>query len=144
MFDSLGATWVINDGVLRNDDLLLKLANYEARGAGQVGLGQQTIDYVFTPVALRANAGNGIAIPVRMIGPWSDVSIRPDLEAAIDLNLGFETGRGKGATGNPSQRGGAAQLAEELDVTEPGQDVEDAAKQKLEDEVKRGLLKLFD
>ena len=42
VFDSLGATWDIAGGILSNDDLLLSLANYEARGAGQVGLGSQT------------------------------------------------------------------------------------------------------
>ena len=144
VFDSLGATWVINNGVLRNEDLLLKLANYEARGAGQVGLGQQTIDYVFTPVALRANAGNGIAIPVRMVGPWSDVSIRPDLEAAIDLNLGKKLDEERAKLETQAKDAARSTLADELDVTDTGQDLEDAAKQKLEDEVKRGLLKLFD
>ena len=58
VFDSLGATWTMDAGVLRNDDLLLKLANYEARGAGQVGLEAQTIDYTFTPIALRAKASS--------------------------------------------------------------------------------------
>ncbi len=140
VFDSLGATWAINGGVMRNDDLLLQLANYEARGAGQVGLGMQTIDYTFTPVALRANSGNGIAIPVRMVGPWSNVSIRPDLEAAIDLNLGAKLDEEK-ARAKDAVR---AKVAEELGVADTGQDLEDAAKQKLEDEVKKGLFKLFD
>ncbi|MFL4468553.1 AsmA family protein [Tateyamaria armeniaca] len=140
VFDSLGATWTIDGGVMRNNDLLLKLSNYEARGAGQVGLGMQTIDYTFTPVALRANAGNGIAIPVRMVGPWSDVSIRPDLEAAIDLNFSEEKERVK----QQARDAVRAKVAEELNVTDEGQDLEDAAKQKLEDEVKRGILKLFD
>ena len=140
VFDSLGATWTIDNGVMRNDDLLLELANYEARGKGQVGLGMQTIDYTFTPVALRANEGNGIAIPVRMIGPWSDISIRPDLEAAIDLNFSAEKERveqqAKDAVRN--------KIAEELNVVDEGQDLEDAAKSKLEDEVKKGLRSLFD
>ena len=148
VFDSLAATWTIDGGVMQNDDLLLSLSNYEARGAGQVGLGTQTIDYAFTPVALRANDGNGIAIPVRLVGPWSDVSIRPDLEAAIDLNLDAEKERIEQEAKNAVR----AKLAEELDVVDVGQDLEeeakqkleDEAKQKLEDEVKRGILKLFD
>ncbi|WP_299729588.1 AsmA family protein [uncultured Tateyamaria sp.] len=140
VFDSLGATWTIDKGVMRNNDLLLKLSNYEARGAGQVGLGQQTIDYTFTPVALRANEGNGIAIPVRLVGPWSDVSIRPDLEAAIDLNLSEEKERIKLQAKNALR----AKAAEELNVIDEGQDLKEAAKDKLENEVKRGLLKLFD
>lgn len=140
VFDSLGATWAINAGVMRNEDLLLTLANYEARGAGQVGLGAQTIDYIFTPVALRANSGNGIAIPVHMTGPWSNIAIRPDVEAAIDLNLGAKLDAEK-ARARDAVRG---KVAEELGVTDTGQDLEGAAKQKLEDEVRKGLFKLFD
>ena len=37
VFDALGATFTMDAGVLRNDDLLLKLSAYEARGEGRVG-----------------------------------------------------------------------------------------------------------
>lgn len=144
VFDSLGATWAIDAGVLRNSDLLLSLANYEARGAGQVGLGAQTIDYTFTPVALRANEGTGIAIPVRIRGPWADPSILPDLEAAIDLNLGAKIEEEKEKAKAKAQEALRAKVAEELNITDQGQDLEDAAKQKLEDQVKKGLRSLFD
>ena len=140
VFDSLAATWDIDGGVLRNDDLLLSLANYEARGAGQVGLGNQTIDYTFTPVALRANEGTGIAIPVRIRGPWASPSILPDLEAAIDLNLDKEIEAAKEQARDAVRE----KVAEELNIVDEGQDLEDAAKQKLEDEVKKGLRSLFD
>mmetsp|Transcript_28859 Transcript_28859/g.54956 ORF Transcript_28859/g.54956 Transcript_28859/m.54956 type:complete len:642 (+) Transcript_28859:399-2324(+) len=141
VFDSLGATWDINAGVLRNDDLLLKLANYEARGAGQVGLGAQMIDYTFTPIALRANEGTGIAIPVRIRGPWSGPSILPDLEAAIDLNFSEEKERLK----TKAEEAVRNKLAEELGVSgDAAQDLEGAAKTKIEDEIKKGLRSLFD
>lgn len=144
VFDSLGATWTMDSGVMRNQDLLLQLANYEARGAGQVGLGAQTIDYTFTPVALRANSGNSIAIPVRIYGPWSNISIRPDLEAAIDLNLGEKIEEEKARIKEQARSAARQKLAEELNVTDTGQDLEDAAKEKLKDEVRKGLFKLFD
>ncbi len=144
VFDSLGATWTIDGGVLRNDDLLLQLANYEARGAGQVGLGAQTIDYTFTPVALRANEGTGIAIPVRIRGPWADPSILPDLEAAIDLNIGEKIEEKKEEVKEQAKQAVREKVAEELGVTDEGQDLEDAAKDKLKDEVRKGLRSLFD
>ncbi|MEL7090295.1 MAG: AsmA family protein [Pseudomonadota bacterium] len=140
VFDSLGATWTMDGGVLRNDDLLLALANYEARGAGQVGLGTQTIDYTFTPVALRANSGAGVAIPVRIRGPWASPSIIPDLEAAINLNLQEEVDRVK----DNARQAVRNKVAEELGVTDEGQDLEDAAKDKIENELRRGLRSLFD
>jgi AsmA protein len=79
-----------------------------------------------------------------MVGPWSDVSIRPYLEAAIDLNLGKKLDEEKARLESQAKDAVRSKLADELDVTDTGQDLEDAAKQKLEDEVKRGLLKLFD
>ncbi|WP_299375039.1 AsmA family protein [uncultured Tateyamaria sp.] len=144
VFDSLGANWAIADGVLRNEDLLLKLKNYEARGAGQVGLGLQTIDYTFTPVALRANEGTGLAIPVRVVGPWASPRIRPDLEAAIDLNLDKKIEAEKARVEAKAKEALRSKVADELGVADTGQDLEDAAKQKLEDKVKKGLRSLFD
>lgn len=141
VFDSLGATWTMDAGVLFNDDLLLKLANYEARGAGQVGLGAQTIDYTFTPIALRANEGTGIAIPVRIRGPWSGPSILPDLEAAIDLNFSAEKERLK----TQAEEAVRNRVAEELGVSgDAAQDLEGAARDKIEGEIRKGLRSLFD
>lgn len=90
VFDSLTGSWGMKNGVLENNDLLLQLRNYEARGDGQIGIGAQTIDYTFTPVALRANSGQGISIPIRLRGPWSDVSVQPDFDAALDQQVDKE------------------------------------------------------
>ncbi len=141
VFDSLGATFKIDEGVLRNEDLLLALSAYEARGNGQVGLGAQTIDYTFTPVALRANSGTGIAIPVRIRGPWSDPRIMPDLEAAIDLNFSEE----KEKLLKEAEQEVRERIAKELDLGEDAADnLEQAAQDKLEKEITKGLRKLFD
>ena len=84
VFDSLGATFAIERGVLRNDDLLMVLPNFNATGAGQVNLGGQTLDYTVVPKALRVNGARGLSVPVRIYGPWADPTIKPDLKAAID------------------------------------------------------------
>ena len=148
VFDSLGATFAINAGNLRNDDLLFVLPNYEARGKGRVGLGAQEIDYLFTPAALRANSGKGIAIPVSIKGPWSNPRIQPDLEAAINLNLAEEKAKLKEkakALEDDTKARAQEKLEKELGVsTEDGQSVEDAVKKKLEDKLKGELFKLFD
>ncbi|QJF52407.1 AsmA family protein [Roseobacter ponti] len=91
VFDSLSGTWTIASGVLRNRDLLLELANYRATGEGTVGIGRQVVDYTATPIALRANSGQGISIPVRFTGPWSDVSVQPDFEAVLDAQIDEQT-----------------------------------------------------
>ncbi len=145
IFDALTASFAMTEGNLTNDDLLLSLRNFEARGAGRVGLGVQDIDYLFTPIALKANDGKGLAIPVRIRGPWSEPRIVPDLEAALDLNFEAEKERLKEeaeAAVKQAEEDLRSQIAEELGAEE-GQSLEDAAKDKLEDELKKGLRSLF-
>lgn len=148
VFDGMGMTFTMDAGNLRNDDLLFSLPNYEARGKGRIGLGAQDIDYLFTPAALRANSGQAIAIPVSIKGPWSDPRIRPDLEAAINLNLAEEKAKleQKAKELEDKAKVRARQKVEEKlgVVTQEGQSVEDAVKDKVEDKLKGQLLKLFD
>jgi len=140
VFDSLGATFVISAGNLQNNDLLLSLPGVEARGAGRVGLGAKDVDYTFTPTALQARGGRGLAIPVRVRGPWSAPKITADLEKAIDLNLKEE----KKALETKVRDKVNEQIGKELDVTvEQGQSVEDALRKRLEEEAQKGLLKLL-
>ncbi|MFK7870491.1 MAG: AsmA family protein [Roseobacter sp.] len=156
IFDNLSGTWTIAQGVLNNDDLLFQLKNYEARGAGVVGLGAQTLDYVFTPVALRANSGQGLALPVRFQGPWSDISIRPDFDAALDMRIDEEVDAAKekvdaeidaitdkaDAEIDAFERDAKEKLQSELGISPAeGQSTEDAVKEEL---TNRLLRKLFD
>lgn len=141
VFNALGASYVIKSGNLRNDNLLLSLQNYEARGKGRVGLGAQDIDYLMIPTALRANQGKGLAIPVAIKGPWASPRILPDLSAAIDLNLADKKEEIKTRAKEKLRE----KVEESLGVkTEDGQSVEDAAKDKLEDKLKKELFKIFD
>lgn len=141
VFDSLTATMTIADGNLVNKDLLLLLANFKADGTGRIGLGVQDIDYLFTPVALRANSGSGLAIPVRIRGPWADPKITPDVSAAIDLNLSKQ----KKKLEKKAREEVEEKIQKELGLkVKKGKSTEDALKDKAEDELKRGLLKLFD
>jgi AsmA protein len=128
IFDNMSATWTMAAGVLTNRDLLFELKNYRASGEGVVGLGAQTINYRFTPVALRANSGQGLAVPVIIKGPWSDVSIRPDLEAVLDARIEEE----KQELERKAKEKLQEKLGKELGVTPAeGQSVEDALKDKL-------------
>lgn len=133
VFDSLGATFAIENGVLRNTDLLMLLPNFTATGTGQVGLEAQTVDYTVTPKALRVNGDRGLAVPVRIFGPWSAPQIKPDLQAALDLNFASEKAKAQ------------QKLEEKLGIQrQDGQSVEDAVKDKVEDKLKRELFKIFD
>ena len=141
VFNQMGASFEIVDGVLRNDNLNMLLENYRTTGKGRVGLGARDIDYTFVPTALRARSGKGLAIPVRIRGPWANPKILPDLGAAIDLNLAEE----KAKIEEKARDAVKNKIEQELGVvTEEGQSVEDAVKEKVEDKLKKELLKIFD
>ncbi|MFG6559512.1 AsmA family protein [Sulfitobacter sp. 1A15299] len=138
VFDSVEATFDIAKGVLRNDDLLMLLPNFNATGAGQVDLGAQTLDYTVTPKALRVNASRGgLAVPVRIRGPWADPEIKADLRAAIDLNFAEEKQRAEDVL--------RQKIQEELNIApDDTRSTEDIVKDELENAVRRELFKLFD
>ncbi len=140
VFNSLTASFNIDQGVLTNSDLLMSLDNFRADGTGQVNIGAQTIDYLFTPVALRANSGQGLSVPVRIVGPWSDPSIKPDLSKVIEAAA---EGKLKDLEDDAKQKV-LDKVSDELGtaVTDT-ESAEDALKNKLEEEAKKGLLKLL-
>ncbi len=140
VFDEMSANYTMDKGNLFNTDLLMNLPLAKATGQGRVGLGARDIDYLFTPVLLEGENRRGLAIPVRIRGPWANPRIAPDLEKAIDMNLKEE--RKKLETKAKKEINRAVE--KKLGVTvEEGQSVEDAVREKLEDKAKRKLLKLF-
>lgn len=140
VFDSLSADFTMERGDLRNDNLLILLANFRAEGAGRIGLGARDIDYLFTPIALRANSGPGLAIPIRITGPWSGPRIVPDLEQALKLDARGKVEEVKREAEERIER----KLQEELGVTvQEGQSTEDAVKDALEEKAKDRLRKLL-
>ncbi|UWR32707.1 AsmA family protein [Sulfitobacter sp. W027] len=138
VFDSVEASFDIAGGILRNDDLLMLLPNFNATGAGQVNLGARTLDYTVTPKALRVNASRGgLAVPVRIRGPWADPEIKADLRAAIDLNFAEEKQRAEDVV--------RQKIQEELNIApDDSRSTEDIVKDELENALKRELFKLFD
>lgn len=140
VFDSLSATYTMDGGNLTNSDLLLLLANFRAEGDGRIGLGAQDIDYLFTPIALRANSGQGLAIPIRIRGPWSDPRIIPDLSEALQLDLDGKVEEVKQEARERVER----KLEEELGVTrQEGQSTEDAVRDAIEERAKDRLRQLL-
>lgn len=94
-FTTLSASVVITNGIARTDDLALDSPLLRLRGRGQTNLDTQTLD-----LALEVNwvdtlegqdgkaleALQGITIPARMTGRWSDPSIEIDVAEAIRQN----------------------------------------------------------
>ena len=152
VFDSLTASFTMNEGDLTNRDLLLSLPQASADGKGRIGLGARDINYLFTPKLLDGENRRGLAVPVRIRGPWAKPRILPDLEKAIDLNLKAEKEKLEQRVKEEQKRLERKAreevnqaLEKELGVTvQDGQSVEDALKQTLEEEAKKGLLKLLE
>ena len=96
VFDSVMANFIITDGVLQNDDLQLAAPWREVTGAGQTDLGAQTLDYRLIPQLIYNDGsedGSNLQVPVLFTGPWSDISIRPDLEYLARQELADQAAR---------------------------------------------------
>lgn len=141
VFDSLSASFAIKDGQMFNNDLAMSMPLAKASGQGRIGLGNQDIDYTFTPSLLAGENTRGLAIPVRIHGPWSSPRFTPDLEKAIDLNLKEEKKKLKKKAKQEANK----LLQKELGIkAEEGQSAEDALRKKLEKDAAKELFKLFD
>ncbi len=84
-FENMSANGTINGGILTNSDLTASTGRVDVKGDGYINLGAQTMDYLITPIAKEVGSQGRIEIPVRIKGPWSALAIRPDLEAALNL-----------------------------------------------------------
>ena len=96
IFDSLGGSFVIAGGVLRNDDLVLASPFITATGAGDVGLGARDLEYRIRATALFADqatddpAAGGLTAPLLIKGPWANPEFSLDLQALADEKLAEE------------------------------------------------------
>ena len=140
IFDQATASFTIAKGVLRNDDLLLRLPRIQASGEGRIDLGQRSLDYLLTPFSTTARGGQGLAVPVRIKGPWSGPGITIDAAEALNQNFARE----REALETEARDRVNTAISDRLGVTvEEGQSVEDALQQKLADEAQKGLQNLL-
>lgn len=144
VFDSLTASYTMQNGNLFNSDLLLLLANFRAEGEGRIGLGSQDIDYLFTPIALRSDSGQTLQIPVRIRGPWSSPSIIPELSEALKREVDEKVDEAVEEVKQEARDTVEEKLQEELGVvTQEGQSTEDAVRDAIEDKAKDTLRSLL-
>ncbi len=89
-FSELSGSFVITDGVLDNQDLKMLAPLVRLSGAGQVPLPERTIDYLAEAKLVGTLEGQGgqealagLPIPIRVKGPWSNVSYDIDWESVF-------------------------------------------------------------
>ncbi len=156
VFDSLAGRFVIDGGVLSNDDLALAAPVVTATGSGQIGIGARTLDYRLRPTALAAADGSGgIMVPLLITGTWANPKFRLDLESLARERLEEEAkaleAKAK-ARAQELEAEAKAQLEEKareelgLELLE-GEDLEAAARRRaqeaLEEEATRALEQLL-
>ncbi len=89
-FSQLSANFNIVNGIASNDDLLLASPVLNVTGAGKVLLPPRRVDYLVKPKLIGAGAPQGgatdivgLEIPVRVRGPFENVSYEPDLSGVL-------------------------------------------------------------
>ncbi|HEY9550342.1 MAG TPA: AsmA-like C-terminal region-containing protein, partial [Kiloniellaceae bacterium] len=89
-FAELSGTFTIDKGIVTNKDLSLVAPLVRMTGEGQIPLPPRTVDYVVKPKLVGSIEGQGgaselagVTVPIKVSGPWSDISYKPDLEGML-------------------------------------------------------------
>jgi len=143
IYDSIGASFSMQGGVLTNSDLRMEARLLGVGGTGTVDLGNQTLNYRVTPEAMRnADTGEALRVPLLITGPWSAPRLRLDLEGLAEQRLEEERERLEARAREEVDRLEAEARARlEAEVTErlnlpttegtQGQSLEDRAREEL-------------
>ncbi len=84
-FTDLKASFKVNKGVARNDDLLLKSQSLRVIGRGDIDIGNGNINYATkATLAESVDAKSGsVTIPVEILGPFADLKFKVDYGAVV-------------------------------------------------------------
>jgi AsmA protein len=85
-FSELGGSFTITNGVIRNDDLVLKSSVGQMNGTGTVDLPQRSLDYRVEPNV--GVASQDIVVPILIKGPWDRPRFLPDVAGLLTKNAG--------------------------------------------------------
>lgn len=89
-FSELNATFVIKNGVARNDDLDLKAPLVRVTGAGAIDIGNSSLDYTVKAAVVATTKGQGgagleqlagLTVPVKLSGPFDGLKYKVDYGA---------------------------------------------------------------
>lgn len=87
-FTEFGGSFVVQNGIARNDDFLMVNPVVRVTGNGEMNLAAQTLDFYLNPEPIASgNVGgvdiSSIGVPFRVHGPWTDLSYTPDLQNVV-------------------------------------------------------------
>ncbi|MCX2982002.1 AsmA family protein [Halieaceae bacterium IMCC14734] len=98
-FSEMKGTLNFTNGVGINDDLSLASPLLRITGAGKVDLPATKVDYVVKARLVTSIEGQGggkakgVGIPIKVIGPFHDLSIKPDFSKAAENELKDRAGK---------------------------------------------------
>ena len=91
-FSSLGGTAKITNGVVNNNDFKMSSPLLRITGAGKADLVRENLDYLLKTAIVGTLQGQGgkelsqlkgVTIPIKVTGPFSNPSYKPDLSSAL-------------------------------------------------------------
>ena len=83
IFGQMNATFQIANGVANNRDLVIRAAEFTATGKGSANLVSESMDYRLDLANLGNEGKKCKTFPVKIDGPFSNLSYLPDLEALL-------------------------------------------------------------
>ncbi len=152
-FTSVAATGTVTDGIFRNDDLIIELPFLQLTGSGSVDLPAAQVNYsmqarVFDNPQLMPGISQAeladftrTVVPVKISGPLSSPSIRPDIEAVFRQQVEGAIEEQKEKLKNRLlDRLFGGEKDEQTEEQQPGEQNEEEAED-LEEQLKKKLLK---
>jgi AsmA protein len=150
-FSEFSATFDINNGVAHNEDLSLKSPLIRVGGAGDVNIGEDTVNYVVKASIVGSLAGQGgkelgelkgLTVPVRVAGPYDQLKYKVEFSQMIGGKEQVEAVKETAKEALKSQLkdllGGKKEAAPGGDQAQPA-----APAKRPEDELKEKLKGLF-
>ncbi len=139
-FDSLDASFAVNEGVANNDDLILRAPQLFVSGSGRIGIGSRTIDYRSSASLLDENSEIDRSVPLVIRGGWDDPEIRLDVTEALRQGLLNKASEIEDQAKEAVER----KIEEELGNKIEGLDqVEEALKEQLKDRARDRILNIL-
>jgi AsmA protein len=97
-FDSFIGSFNINQGIVSNNDLIIRSGRLRVNGKGGLDLPQQQINYELQAQPILADGSpDGIAIPIKISGPLQNITISPVIS---QLSIDFVKEKLKGKLGD--------------------------------------------
>ena len=139
-FDSIDASFTVDGGVARNDDLVLRSPQLFVSGRGVIGIGSRTIDYRASASLLNESSATELTVPLIISGNWEDPKYELDVAEVLRQELLKKAPEIEDKAKEAVER----KIEEELGSPIEGLDqVEEVLKEQLKDQARERILDLL-